>query len=550
MKKRFAAMLLCLCAISVLLPKTAFAADSMTVQINGNPLTSGQEVPCGEGTILFDSGSNTLTLENATISETDPNASVIVIDGEQQRGELTIRLIGDNKITSTSENVIPLAFFSADVTIQGTSSDSLTVESNSDCISGNSSYTYSSLTIEGCTMQLTSHRSFGIAGDTKSGQICLRNKANITVNSAGIAVWAGPSGLQITDSTINATTSGSTNTIYSDGDISISNSTVEAVGTSSDAYPAIYAYGNMTVAAASNVTAQSSGMRGLYIENSLSVTDSTVTASGNTNEGIIAVDTFTIENSKVTASGKPNSIKPAIVTNHLNISASNVTAKGGIHLYDWYSGNATARSFLLTPANGKSAEFKVDGSNWDGSAAVHFKEGAESPYDTAVNFSESEMNWLNAYRYIHIGEHIHSGGTADCHTPAVCDDCGRPYGTADPNTHIWEKDFTVDKAPTCTEAGQKSIHCQYCSATKDSETIQPLGHSYKNGKCTICGASQPEQKPEESASAAGPVSSDDNDHPQTGDNSVMLPWILTLLVSGCAITGTIVYNKRRKGMSL
>lgn len=45
------------------------------------------------------------------------------------------------------------------------------------------------------------------------------------------------------------------------------------------------------------------------------------------------------------------------------------------------------------------------------------------------------MNWLGAYRYIHIGEHVHTGGTANCHSPAICEDCGRPYGDKNPNYH-------------------------------------------------------------------------------------------------------------------
>ena len=79
-------------------------------------------------------------------------------------------------------------------------------------------------------------------------------------------------------------------------------------------------------------------MRGIYTDSSLIVADSTVTASGATNEGIIAVDTFSINNSKVTASSKPDDVIPAIVTYNLNITASDVTAKGGIQLWDFYSG--------------------------------------------------------------------------------------------------------------------------------------------------------------------------------------------------------------------
>ncbi|MBO5258930.1 MAG: Ig-like domain-containing protein [Agathobacter sp.] len=43
--------------------------------------------------------------------------------------------------------------------------------------------------------------------------------------------------------------------------------------------------------------------------------------------------------------------------------------------------------------------------------------------------------------------------------------------------HDWEDVYTVDKQPTCTVAGSKSIHCKYCSATKDSQVIPATGHT-------------------------------------------------------------------------
>jgi hypothetical protein len=39
------------------------------------------------------------------------------------------------------------------------------------------------------------------------------------------------------------------------------------------------------------------------------------------------------------------------------------------------------------------------------------------------------------------------------------------------DTHAWEADYTVDRAPTETQTGEKSIHCSKCSARKDVQTI-------------------------------------------------------------------------------
>ncbi len=465
--KRWIGVLLCMLLCVGMLPTMAFAADQMTVSLNGQELISGQEVQCGEGTIEFDSANNILTLDNATISESSTE-SVLRIQG--QGGVLTIKLLGNNKISSTSENYFPIAISNADVTIQGTNADTLTLESNSDSLNGS----HCNLTIDGCTVNVTSHNWGGIV--TGGGVLSIKNKAAVTINSYDPAIWS-ENGIQIADSSVFATANGDgVNTVTSYGDISISNSEVEVKGTSSAAYPALYAAGNININNRTTLTAESNGMRGIFTDSSMMVDDSTVTASGATDEGIIAVDTFSINNSKVTASSKPDDVIPAIVTYNLNITASDVTAKGGIQLWDFNSGETTGRTFSITPAEGKLAEFKVDGTNWDGSGASHFKEGAKSPYDAAVTFTESEMNWLDAYRYVHIGEHIHSGGTATCTENAICTDCGKTYGDLNPNNHSGEVVWTK----TATDHSS-TYDC--CGATVVAEEA----HEWENGVCSECG---------------------------------------------------------------
>ena len=52
----------------------------------------------------------------------------------------------------------------------------------------------------------------------------------------------------------------------------------------------------------------------------------------------------------------------------------------------------------------------------------------------------------------------------------------------------------VVTAPTCTEKGYTTHTCACGNSYKDSYT-NALGHSYKNGKCTRCGAADPNYKP-------------------------------------------------------
>lgn len=61
----------------------------------------------------------------------------------------------------------------------------------------------------------------------------------------------------------------------------------------------------------------------------------------------------------------------------------------------------------------------------------------------------------------------------------TCTVCGyAETAEVDANGHSWEAEATIDKEPTCTENGSKSIHCENCDAVKDSEEIPALGHQY------------------------------------------------------------------------
>lgn len=44
--------------------------------------------------------------------------------------------------------------------------------------------------------------------------------------------------------------------------------------------------------------------------------------------------------------------------------------------------------------------------------------------------------------------------------------------------HSWEEGYTIDKEATCTEAGEKSIHCVNCDERKDIQEIPMTEHSF------------------------------------------------------------------------
>ena len=83
--------------------------------------------------------------------------------------------------------------------------------------------------------------------------------------------------------------------------------------------------------------------------------------------------------------------------------------------------------------------------------------------------------------------------------------------------------------------------------TKDVADIPATGHSYEDGKCTVCGAADPNYKPTESDNGNSDSSATDNNtqSPQTGDDSNITLWIAVMLAAGTALTGT-VYSRKRK----
>lgn len=60
----------------------------------------------------------------------------------------------------------------------------------------------------------------------------------------------------------------------------------------------------------------------------------------------------------------------------------------------------------------------------------------------------------------------------------ACDICGYiEIKDIAANGHVWNTDYTVDKQPTCTETGSKSIHCRNCREVKDVKAIEALVHT-------------------------------------------------------------------------
>ena len=242
MRRRIFATLLSLCLVLGLLPTAAFAQDTSNYATQENSITGladgeqalpemvaesgepgGEEQPeledpvfepqveqlwvngenileatdytvqCGSGTAAYDPADNTLTLDNATITEAHYSGNI------EFTGDLTIVLIGENTITGDS-NFYGIGADYGSLTIRGEDSSA-------------------ALTIEGCT--------FGI--DLWDGDLTISSSTlRITGTSGGIHTY---SDISISGSTVTAYSEiGSFCGIATDGSLTIdSTSTVTAV---------------------------------------------------------------------------------------------------------------------------------------------------------------------------------------------------------------------------------------------------------------------------------------------------------------------------------
>ena len=135
--------------------------------------------------------------------------------------------------------------------------------------------------------------------------------------------------------------------------------------------------------------------------------------------------------------------------------------------------------------------------------------------------------------------------------------CTVTFTCANDETHKESAEVTVTSEvkthATCTETGVTTytatveFNGQTYTDMKEVADIPATGHSYEDGKCTVCGAADPDYKPTESGNENSDSSeTGETTSPETGDNSNMMLWIAVMLAAGTALTGTILYSRKRK----
>ena len=164
-------------------------------------------------------------------------------------------------------------------------------------------------------------------------------------------------------------------------------------------------------------------------------------------------------------------------------------------------------------------------------------------------------------------------------TPAACETTGVRTYTAkvtfegkeytDTKTEVipateHDTELVGAKDATCTEDGYTGDEvCKVCGVTvKQGEVLPALGHDYKDGKCSRCGAEEPTTPvepgkpgdsgkpttPEKPAEPSQPTTPATPDTPATGDSSNMTALWVVLAVAGLGIIALVVLlvTKRSK----
>ena len=217
--------------------------------------------------------------------------------------------------------------------------------------------------------------------------------------------------------------------------------------------------------------------------------------------------TVTISNGKITVT---DALKKAVFT--IAKSGSNYTIKSAS---GYYIGNTASKNQLLSS---KSTQYtntiSISGSNVViKSSSGYTLQFNKSSGQTRFRYFGSSQQTIQLYRltetvgttttyYLTLSEAVCNHNydsvvtaptcTAAGYTTHTCSKCGDSY--VDGNVAALGHNYVETNVipATCTEAGVKTFTCSNCGGTK-TETIKATGHSYANGKCSVCGEKQPNE---------------------------------------------------------
>lgn len=287
-------------------------------EIMGTALTDENDytMTCGEGTVAFDPETNTLTLDNATISCTESSKNGIKYQNNDLNFDgFTIKLVGDNTITMTNNMQAILAICN-EMTITGEGTLSLNGIDQNITTSG-------ILNIENTTLECTSTGSFNL---NVQGELQI-TKSEVTLNASNSSY--GINGIQGTSVDINVKDStldinGGYIGIYTYGDIQFENSDISIADTTDSS---INTTKNLTIIGGKSEITSSN--LPIYVSTDIYLTNADVTANSGGGNAIYARGDLEVDSGTLNATTTAR--YPAIYTDGeiLIQNHAEVTAEGG-----------------------------------------------------------------------------------------------------------------------------------------------------------------------------------------------------------------------------
>ena len=125
------------------------------------------------------------------------------------------------------------------------------------------------------------------------------------------------------------------------------------------------------------------------------------------------------------------------------------------------------------------------------------------------------------------------------------------FTCANDTSHVEKVDATVTSEVTegsCEVGGTRTYTAKVTFEGEDytdtkTEVIPALGHDYKDGKCSRCGAEEP-TTPVEPGKPQQPEKPTTPDTPATGDESQLMLWVSGMLV--CALGAGLMLRRKKE----
>ena len=504
-------------------PGSAYAAPEEEYDLYFGGVVRGTQVTSdnkddvfGDGTVSYDPATDTLTFNNAHLTEdilrlSGDNTTLVI----EVHGDCVIDTVGTDTLNGISlQRIQGVSFGEIQSDLLITGPGSLTIKARMGINARGVTVRDSTLNIEipspdgysypaiqtynegvnfinsTVTITLEVPESNGIYAE--EGGISIQN-STVTVSapdSTYPALWALEN-LTISDGSEVHATAGDGNaiycydisvdgswldassgygiTVYSEGDaIDIKNGATLTATSKEDC--ALYSeYATVTVSGKSEVTLSTEWGYAAESPKVIIEDGSTVDVTGET-AGIFAGESISIADSTVTARHTGSTGAGIAATGQLGITGASKVESTGLRATD---------PIVVEPATGALVEVKT-GATAD---ALAHRQG--SPYDqrTELGTSISEL--------VLIQPHVHAGGAATCTDLAVCDDCGRAYGDVDPSNHSFTT-YVYNGDATCEADGTETATCDRCGVENTRTAADTArGHSYVDGICTVCGAEDP-----------------------------------------------------------